>query len=101
MNGRIQEKLINDRRIHLHIYGRVQGVGYRQSAQSQATTLGVRGWVRNLPDGSVELAVEGADAAIQDFLSWCHHGPRFAKVISVELSDEEPVGESQGFQMVD
>ena len=53
-----------------------------------------------MPDGSVELAVEGADVAIKDFLSWCHHGPRFAKVMHVELSDEEPVGESQGFRIV-
>ena len=79
----------------------MQGVGYRQSAQSQATNLGVRGWVRNLPDGSVELVAEGADVAIKEFLSWCHHGPRFAKVMHVERSDEEPVGESQGFQIVD
>ena len=79
----------------------MQGVGYRQSAQRQATNLGVRGWVRNLPDGSVELVAEGADAAIKEFLSWCHHGPRFAKVMHVERSDEEPMGESQGFQIVD
>ena len=62
--------------------------------------LGVRGWVRNLPDGSVELVAEGADVAIKDFLRWGHHGPSFAKVIAVELSDKEPVGESQGFQIV-
>ncbi len=54
-----------------------------------------------MPDGSVELVAEGADVAIKEFLSWCHHGPRFAKVMHVERYDEEPVGESQGFQMVD
>ncbi|HIC33623.1 MAG TPA: acylphosphatase [Pseudomonadales bacterium] len=91
---------MNDKRIHLHIYGRVQGVGYRQSAQSTATALEVRGWVRNLPDGSVELAAEGSDGAVKNFLSWCHHGPRFAKVVSVEHSDEEPLGDSRGFQIV-
>ena len=54
----------------------------------------------NLPDGSVELAAEGSDGAVKNFLSWCHQGPRFAKVVSVEHSDEEPLGDSRGFQIV-
>jgi len=48
----------------------------------------------------VELAAEGSDRAVKDFLSWCHQGPRFAKVVSVEHADEEPLGDSRGFQIV-
>jgi acylphosphatase len=73
-------------RLHVHIHGRVQGVGFRYSAFERATALGLNGWVRNLPDGSVEAEFEGPKAVLQQMLAWCEIGPRAAKVTRVETT---------------
>lgn len=70
--------------IHAVIAGRVQGVGYRYSCREAAIALGVSGWVRNLPDGRVETAFSGDDAAVDALLAWCEAGPPLAIVESVE-----------------
>ena len=72
-------------RVHLHIVGKVQGVGYRAATQQKATTLGLRGWVRNLPDGSVEAQAQGPAHAVQALVQWCHQGPPLAAVSAVEV----------------
>jgi acylphosphatase len=72
-------------RVHLHIVGRVQGVGYRAATRQQATALGLRGWVRNLPDGSVEAQAQGPGQAVQALVQWCHQGPPLAAVSAVEV----------------
>lgn len=76
-------------RVRLLLSGRVQGVGYRWFAREQARELGVRGWVRNLPDGSVEVAASAPDAAaLARFVDRLRIGPRGANVASVrELAD--------------
>jgi acylphosphatase len=74
------------------VSGRVQGVGFRYSCRHEAQQLGVRGWVRNLPDGRVEAHVEGEEAQVAAILDWLHRGPSFARVSSVEVSDTEPTG---------
>ncbi|MEE6281555.1 acylphosphatase [Georgenia sunbinii] len=84
------------RRSHAIVSGRVQGVGYRLSCVRQAEALGVAGWVRNLPDGTVEAVLEGEDDAVAGALRWLHDGPSGARVERVEVRDEEPLGE-QGF----
>lgn len=71
-------------RIHLVVRGRVQGVWYRGSAREEALRLGIRGWARNRPDGSVEILAQGSAAAIDRFVAWCHEGPPLARVSSVE-----------------
>jgi acylphosphatase len=76
-------------RRRLLISGRVQGVGYRWSARRQAQELGLRGWVRNLPTGQVEALVDGEDAAVLAFLSWCEEGPPSARVSGVEVHDAD------------
>jgi acylphosphatase len=72
---------------HLLITGLVQGVGYRASFARQAGNLGLRGWVRNLSDGSVEAEVDGDAAAIEAIITWSHQGPPAARVDNVIVED--------------
>lgn len=69
---------------HLTIHGRVQGVAYRASAQSEAERLGLHGWVRNRADGCVEALVAGAPTAVERFVEWAHRGPSHARVDRIE-----------------
>lgn len=85
-------------RAHLRIYGRVQGVGFRWSMLREARKLGVAGWVRNMPDGSVEAVVEGDPERVEALIGWAHQGPAFARVTRVEVKWEEPEG-LQGFRV--
>ena len=57
------------KRVHVIYEGRVQGIGFRFTCQRIAEDLGVMGWVRNMPDGNVELIAEGEETVIQEFLS--------------------------------
>ncbi len=72
----------------LGITGRVQGVGYRDWAMATAQRLGLKGWVRNRVDGSVEALVVGDDAAVGKMIEACRRGPKMAKVDAVDV---EPV----------
>lgn len=80
------------------IKGRVQGVWFRQSTQRMAVSLGVAGWVRNRPDGSVEAQFEGPDDVVGLAVEWAKEGPERAHVESVEVFDAEPAGLS-GFEI--
>ena len=80
------------------VHGRVQGVFYRDSARREASRLGVSGWIRNCPDGTVEGVFEGSSEAVARLVDWCGSGPRGAAVERVEVLDEEPEGLS-GFQI--
>ncbi|HDH44376.1 MAG TPA: acylphosphatase [Thermococcus sp.] len=86
-------------RAHLKIYGRVQGVGFRWSMQREAKKLGVNGWVRNLPNGSVEAVIEGEKERVEALIGWAHQGPAWARVTRVEISWKPPKGE-RGFRVV-
>lgn len=69
--------------VRLRISGRVQGVYYRASTEAAARRLGLVGWVRNLPDGGVELLAEGRRDALEALVAWCHVGPPRARVDAV------------------
>lgn len=86
-------------RVRLRIEGRVQGVFFRASTIEKATGLGLRGWVRNCPDGSVEAVAEGTRKEIDELVSWCGHGPPGARVQRVDLEWEEFQGEFQDFRV--
>jgi acylphosphatase len=86
-------------RVRLRITGRVQGVYYRASARDEARALGLTGWVRNLPDGSVELVAEGEEPRIDRLVAWCRQGPPGARVDEVEVSRSEPTGEFRDFRI--
>ncbi len=72
---------------HLKVYGIVQGVFFRQRTKEKANALGIKGWVRNCDDGSVEIEAEGNPEALDEFVKWCHTGPPRAVVNKVEVSD--------------
>lgn len=78
--------------VHAVISGQVQGVGFRWRCLQQAQALGVLGWVRNLPDGTVELWAEGEDGPVEQLLDWCRQGPRWAKVDQVQQQKVVPRG---------
>ena len=80
-------------RCRLVVSGRVQGVFYRQSCESVARSLGVRGWVRNRDDGTVEVVAEGPRDAVGALVEWCREGPARADVHDVRIEDEAPRGE--------
>lgn len=82
-------------RRHIVVRGRVQGVGFRWSCKDQADRLGVAGWVRNQPDGTVEVVAEGEDRFVDQMVGWCRQGPRHALVTDVEVSTEQPLGEPE------
>jgi len=74
------------------ISGRVQGVCFRAYARDEARKLGLRGWVRNLPDGRVEALAQGDPAKLARFEAWCQQGPSHARVREVEVVEEATDG---------
>jgi acylphosphatase len=74
------------------VYGRVQGVFFRDTVRRLAAREGVSGWVRNRPDGAVEAAFEGDPYSVERLVRFCREGPRGAQVERVEAFDEEPEG---------
>jgi len=90
---------MNNKRVRLIIKGRVQGVWFRDSTRRQASRLGVRGWVRNLPDGSVEVLAEGPAQKVDKLVEWCHEGPPAARVDQVIQDQEAWRGEFDSFEI--
>ena len=86
-------------RAHVFIEGRVQGVFFRAHTKEKAEELGLKGWVRNLPDGRVEAVFEGEKSKIEKMIEWCHIGPSLARVEKVEVKWEEPKDEFKDFSM--
>ncbi|WP_026570190.1 acylphosphatase [Sediminibacillus sp. JSM 1682029] len=71
---------------HMIAKGNVQGVGFRATAQQKAMEIGVKGWVRNLPNGDVELEAEGTDRQVDQFIETIRKGPhRFIKVENLDV----------------
>ncbi|MDB4953808.1 MAG: acylphosphatase [Myxococcales bacterium] len=87
------------RRVRAIVTGRVQGVSYRASTASEATRLGIAGWVRNRSDGSVELEAEGPDEHIAALLRWCEYGPPAARVARVAVEELAPTGAEREFKI--
>ena len=69
----------------LRIYGRVQGVFYRESMCRKAQQLGITGWVRNRRDGTVEAMIQGTPAAVAAMIEWAKAGPEPAQVENIEV----------------
>ena len=84
-------------RAHVIIHGRVQGVFFRLETQKAARRYGAAGWVRNLPDGTVEAVMEGPAEAVEALLNWCKRGPRMSRVDQVDTVREPYTGEYVDF----
>ena len=90
----------------LKIHGRVQGVFFRQSTREKACQLGLSGWVKNMPDGTVEALAAGPEPVVQELIAWCEQGPPYARVEKVDVhvskveeADVEPIPDGP-FQIV-
>ena len=88
------------KRISIQVNGRVQGVWFRASTQQKALELGLCGTVRNQPDGSVFIDVEGNEAQLKALQDWCWKGPQFAKVERVLVKEEIEIKGYSGFDVV-
>lgn len=88
-------------RVNLKIYGQVQGVFFRRSAKLEAERLGIAGWVRNEPDGSVGIMAQGDKKVVDKFIRWCKRGPPFAKVEKVDVSWEKDLHDFENFSIHD
>jgi acylphosphatase len=82
---------------NLHIFGQVQGVGFRYHFSEQAQRLGITGWVRNRRGGNVEATIAGTPEAVEALLAWARLGPPAARVERVVVSAAE--GEFAGFEL--
>jgi acylphosphatase len=71
----------------VRITGRVQGVFFRAWTRDEARSIGVHGWVRNCPDGTVEAHIEGDETPVGELIRRMRHGPPHAKVMDLEISD--------------
>ncbi|MCX5851195.1 MAG: acylphosphatase [Deltaproteobacteria bacterium] len=84
-------------RVRVVVTGRVQGVFFRAETQRQALSLNIRGWVRNLPGGSVEALFEGTKEDVDRMIAWCRKGPRLASVDTFDINFEPYKGDLDGF----
>lgn len=83
----------------IQIHGKVQGVGYRFFATRVARRMGLKGWIQNMRDGSVEAAVEGEKQAIDEWLEELKEGPRYAEVTSIDQETKEFSGRLADFDV--
>ena len=87
------------KRAHVIVEGRVQGVFFRAYTSDEAKKLGLAGWVRNRPEGTVEAIIEGDADAVDAMLQWFYQGSPGSKVTKVNSSEEPPVGDSTTFEI--
>jgi acylphosphatase len=85
-------------RRHVIVTGQVQGVGFRYAAQAEATRLHLDGFARNLPDGSVEVEIEGSEESVARMLQWLATGPAWARVDGLDTREVAERGET-GFDI--
>jgi len=87
------------KRVRAIVTGQVQGVYFRTYTQDEAQKLGLAGWVRNLPDGSVEATIEGEADKVDKLVAWLSTGSPLAEIKGVETFDEEPLHEQSAFNI--
>ncbi len=87
------------KRMTARVQGRVQGGSFRYNVLLEARRLGLTGWIRNEPDGSVYLVAEGSDSVLKDFVRYLNRGPRPARVDSLITNWSEANGEYESFEI--
>jgi len=87
------------KRVHIFVNGRVQGVFFRQATKVIAIKNNVTGWVRNLDDGRVEILIEGDDKCVDSVIEWCNIGPANSRVDDIQINNEEYSGKLENFEV--
>jgi acylphosphatase len=85
------------KQVNLKIYGKVQGVFFRDSSRAEAKELDLFGWAENRADGTVEIIAEGEDKDLRKFIEWCKYGPDHAEVEKVDVKWVKSTGELNNF----
>jgi len=88
------------KQVHIFVSGRVQGVFYRANTRKKAKELGIRGWVRNLYDGRVEITAEAKEKDLKKFIEWCKKGPELAFVENIKVEWKDYKGNYKDFSVV-
>jgi acylphosphatase len=87
------------KRIHIIVEGNVQGVFYRYNTRKKASELGLKGFVKNLPAGTVEVIAEGPEDKINELIKFCKNNPGFSNVDKVDVKEEKATNEFEGFEV--
>jgi acylphosphatase len=90
---------MSPKRVELLIAGMVQGVGFRYYTYQKAQQLRITGWVKNLPDGRVEVLAEGEQSVLEELISELKTGPSFSSVRDIEITWSEPTGQYSSFEV--
>ena len=88
-----------EKRATITVRGRVQGVFFRSNAEKEARKLGLKGYVKNTDDGSVEIVAEGSGQKIKSMIEWCRKGPAFSKVDDIDSAIGDATGEFETFSI--
>jgi len=91
---------VSQKRAHIFVKGKVQGVYFRQGMKDIAEKKNVTGWVRNLQDKRVEAILEGKDVDVNSVIEWSHRGPQNAIVDDVEILNENYKGKFSKFEIL-
>ena len=89
------------KQLQLIVRGRVQGVYFRASTQREARRLGLSGWVKNRPDGALEILAEGEETSIRELFGWAQKGPSAARVERVDSRWRSFTGDFADFRIVE
>lgn len=87
------------KRVHIRVFGDVQGVGYRFNVIEETRNLNLLGWVRNTPSGGVEIVAEGEKTSLEKLIEWCDEGPTFSRVENVDVEWQKYTGEFSTFDV--
>lgn len=95
-SGRKEAGRVENRTLYrIHVTGKVQGVGFRWNAAREAWKLGLTGYVKNMPDGTVYLEAEGSREKLDELAAWCGRGPGMGFVDHTEVTEGPPAGYSE------
>lgn len=86
-------------RIHVLVSGKVQGVFFRANTRHVASQMGLKGYVKNLQDGSVEVVAEGRKNVLDDFIEFCKKGPKGSEIENVDVRWDKPKNEFKAFDV--
>ncbi len=89
-----------EKRVHIIVSGKVHGVFFRANTETKAQELGLKGRVKNLPDGTVDIVAEGPEEKLKTLISWCQKGPPYAVVENIITSWGAPTHEFKSFHII-